>query len=466
VALAPYAWQVHARRVGQAGPQQTPVGLGLTDHEGRWVVTNGMLSRFYGDRIPSRDPVNAKRWRGWGPDGRLLELSQYPSARALRGETVNPGVDFIHTFKDGREVWTHVSCAPFRNDAGDIIGTLVVMQEIDQRKRAEDALRVANARLDLAMRGSNIGIWAVDMPDGDQPSGRVWCSNFWEHLGYAPGEFPTDVAGSMALMHPDDRERTSRTIAAYMAGESSALEVENRSLHKDGSYRWFLTRGVAARDADGKVIRLTGTVSDITERKRQALRQHALADAALRINASLSVAQPLDVTLRVVTELTRKIIPAHMAVTTVTVEDGWRDAPLVVSLSEKCAGSEAHDGQFDRANIDSLVRRLNRPMCLTQHELSEHPDFHWYAAAAGKHPPLRGWLAVPLVGRNGKNSACFSSRTSARASSAPRTRRSRCNWRRWRRSRWRTGGSISRCRRPTVARTSSSPTSATRSARR
>lgn len=377
--------------------QQSPVGLGLTDVEGRWVVTNHMLSRFYGDRIPSRDPVNAKRWRGWGPDGRLLEPSQYPSARALRGEAVNPDVDFIHTFEDGREVWTNVSCAPFRNDAGDIVGTLVVMQDIDQRKRTEDALRVAGARLDLALRGSNIGIWEVDMPDGDQPSGRVWCSNFWEYLGYAPDEFPTDVAGSMALMHPDDRERTNRTIAAYMAGGSSDFEVENRSLHKDGFYRWFLTRGVAARDADGTVIRLTGTVSDITERKQQALRQQALADAALRISASLSVAQPLEATLRLIADLSRDIIGAHAAILRVTDgRDGARPA-LVGSVSEQFRGRpDAQHIADDHMALDALVFQTNLPLRLSRDELAAHPSYLGPEAVCG-------WLGVPLVGWDGRN---------------------------------------------------------------
>src|SRR5262249_1830706 len=55
--------------------------------------------------------------------------------------------------------------------------------DITARRRAEEELRLANARLELALRGSNIGIWEVDAPDGDSRHGRVYYVNLWEQLG-------------------------------------------------------------------------------------------------------------------------------------------------------------------------------------------------------------------------------------------------------------------------------------------
>jgi PAS domain S-box-containing protein len=150
-----------------------------------------------------------------------------------------------------------------------------------QRQRAEAALResdeelrLANARLELAVRGSNISIWEIDMPDGDYRHGRRYYVNIWEQLGYEHPDSPINHETSMTLVHPDDRATLEEAMRRYLAGQTSEFEVENRARHKDGSYRWVLSRGVAVRDAGGKPIRFVGSAVDITDRKR--------AEAALR----------------------------------------------------------------------------------------------------------------------------------------------------------------------------------------
>ena len=135
------------------------------------------------------------------------------------------------------------------------------------------------------MRGSNIGTFEVDLRYGLTPGSRVEFVNVWERLGYSGSEIPADHAAAMALMHPEDRDPFERAIAAYLGGETPEFEVEARMRHKDGTYRWFLKRGIAERDAEGTPVRFTGTDLDITERKRleEALRQaKEAAEAASR----------------------------------------------------------------------------------------------------------------------------------------------------------------------------------------
>ncbi len=156
-------------------------------------------------------------------------------------------------------------------------------REIAERKRAEESLRLANARLDLAVRGSNIGIWEVDMPGGVVREGRVDLINLWEQFGYDRPESPTDLATPLGLVPPEDRERLETSLQRYALGETPALEIEHRAGHKDGSVRWMLTRGVSWRDPAGKPVRLIGSSIDITESKQteQMLRrnQSLLAEA-------------------------------------------------------------------------------------------------------------------------------------------------------------------------------------------
>ena len=127
---------------------------------------------------------------------------------------------------------------------------------------------MAQARLDFAIRASNIGIWEVNMPDGDNPNGSVTFLNCWEPLGYVPSESSFDPSDPYRFVHPDDREQVERATAAYLSGETKDYETEYRLRHKDGSYRWALARGVAERDDAGKPRRITGSIVDITDIKR------------------------------------------------------------------------------------------------------------------------------------------------------------------------------------------------------
>jgi PAS domain S-box-containing protein len=129
--------------------EQLPVGIGLTDREGRFLIRNSQLNNFVGDRLSSLDPVAAARWRAWDEEGRPLDPSEWPSARALRGEAVTPGCEMLYTSDDGKQIWTRVLSVPFRNQEGELSGVVVVVQDIDEQRRAEN-------RLDVLVRVSEL----------------------------------------------------------------------------------------------------------------------------------------------------------------------------------------------------------------------------------------------------------------------------------------------------------------------
>jgi PAS domain S-box-containing protein len=119
--------------------EQLPVGVGLFDCEGRIQQSNKVLRRFIpGDLIASRDPEAVTSWRAFQADGSLLPTSEYPGARGAQGETIVPGVDFLHTSEAGQETWVRVSATPVRAGNGRIAGAVTVMQDIDQQKRADE----------------------------------------------------------------------------------------------------------------------------------------------------------------------------------------------------------------------------------------------------------------------------------------------------------------------------------------
>ena len=100
-------------------------------------------------------------------------------------------------------------------------------------------------RLALVIEGSSDGIW-----DWDLKTNEVYFSTRWKSmLGYADDEVEHHFSAWERLLHPDDRERALDGVQAYLAGRTSSFELEHRLRHRDGSYRWILSRGVASRDA-------------------------------------------------------------------------------------------------------------------------------------------------------------------------------------------------------------------------
>jgi len=139
------------------------------------------------------------------------------------------------------------------------------------------------------------------------------------------------------------------------------------------------------------------------EQRIQVTRQQSLADAAVRISSSFSVAKPIRSILQTVCDAAAQIVGAHMATIGMTVDKNWAHAIQAISLSDKYGAWRGYEETPNGSGIYSVVCATNRPMRLTQAELERHPAFRSFSHALERHPPLRGWLCVPLVGSDGRN---------------------------------------------------------------
>jgi two-component system, NtrC family, sensor kinase len=125
---------------------------------------------------------------------------------------------------------------------------------------------VSRTLVRLIAQSTNDGIW-----DWNLETDEVYYSPRWlELVGYLPNELPGNIDTFRRLVHPDDRENAARTISEYVAGTLPEYRNELRLQHKNGSWRWIFTRGIAHRDATGRAIRLVGAHTDITERVHAA----------------------------------------------------------------------------------------------------------------------------------------------------------------------------------------------------
>lgn len=120
--------------------------------------------------------------------------------------------------------------------------------------------RTLSQREMLALSVSKVGIWDWHIETGE----LYLAPNLKALLGYQDHEMPNRLDDWAKTVHPDDLDRVTEALNAHLNGKAHLYEVTNRMVHKDGTTRWFLTRGIAIRDASGKAVRLIGTDIDIT----------------------------------------------------------------------------------------------------------------------------------------------------------------------------------------------------------
>ena len=149
-------------------------------------------------------------------------------------------------------------------------------------KEKDAALAQSEARYALTLDAVNDGIW-----DWDVPSGKTYFSpHYYTLLGYDNGEFPATYAAWRELVHPDDILPVESELE-HLVKTDAGFAIDLRMKTKSGAWTWVMTRGMAVeKGADGMILRMVGTLSDITGRK---LAEEALQTANRQLNLLSSV---------------------------------------------------------------------------------------------------------------------------------------------------------------------------------
>jgi diguanylate cyclase (GGDEF)-like protein len=126
--------------------------------------------------------------------------------------------------------------------------------------RAQQALRTSEERYALAALGSSDGLF-----DWDLQTDRVYDSERWAALLGVPHNHLTPLFSEwLSRVHPEEQVRVAQELRAHLEGTTSSWESEHRIRHADGQYRWVLARGMAKRDADGRPVRLAGSLASVS----------------------------------------------------------------------------------------------------------------------------------------------------------------------------------------------------------
>ncbi|KYF53089.1 hypothetical protein BE04_10070 [Sorangium cellulosum] len=164
---------------------------------------------------------------------------------------------------DGTVLWV-ASTGAFER-AGNELVMLGVVRDITERKHAEEALRENEARLRLALRAGQTGVWEWDLVTGRV----VWSDEVCGIFGIPPGTFEGTLEAFERRIHPDDRTRVRAEAQTALEGRTG-YAIEFRIVRPDGQIRWVTDLGTVEHDEAGQPRSMIGMVTDITEKRAAA----------------------------------------------------------------------------------------------------------------------------------------------------------------------------------------------------
>ncbi len=247
--------------------ENSPMEITLTDAKGRLLYSNPAALKLHGF-----DSLEEFRWNldtlaesieTRTPEGRLIPISEWPIARALKKETVQGMEMRIHNRLTGKQWIGLVHATPVFNESGDISYVVIVSQDITDIRQAEIRRRESEAWLGLALDAGRMGTW-----DWEVDTNRVkWSEGFYSLMGYQPDEIEPGYTAFRNRVHPEDVAYRNRIMREAME-QRREYTCEYRLIWPDGSVHWVEARGRFMYDAAGEPVRMYGVLSDIDQRKQ------------------------------------------------------------------------------------------------------------------------------------------------------------------------------------------------------
>jgi PAS domain S-box-containing protein len=275
----------------------TAVGLAIADREGKILEANSAFLDVVGRTFEelSRETV----------DSITHPADREANAKGVRslhsGESPDFQIEKRYVRLDGSAIWVRNSLSVLRDDEGEPIYTMCICENIDSRKRAEEASAQARETLELATRAADLGVWDVDLISGEM----MWTRRCREIFD-VPMDVPLTMDDFYAGLHVDDRKRVAEVIQRVFDPEIRATyNVEYRVCQPSGEMRWAAAMGMAyfepvsgGQPGEQRPVRFIGTIVDITERRGavDALVQAEKLAATGRLAASIAheINNPLE----------------------------------------------------------------------------------------------------------------------------------------------------------------------------
>ncbi len=167
---------------------------------------------------------------------------------------------------DGLRILLSINAAPTFTSTGQLDGMVAALEDVTERKRAEEELRQSEARLRDAQRLALLGNWEEDLLNRS----LIWSEQVFRIFEFDPSEFDSSVRFFQKRIHPEDLERVKGAFADSI-GNHKPYDLEHRLLMPDGRVKYVHEYGEVQYDGRGRPVRMRGTVQDVTEHKRVEL---------------------------------------------------------------------------------------------------------------------------------------------------------------------------------------------------
>src|SRR5262245_7563858 len=252
------------------------------------------------------------------PDDRIQDQEYF--ARVARGELVSYTGEKRHLRPDGGVTWVQVHSNPIRDATGRIVQVAAVIQNVTERKRAEEALRTGEERLRLATQSAGLGVFEYDLVQDRS----LWTPELYAMLGIPAGTAVT-AAEFVKRLHPEDRSRFIRAAAKsrYPLGSETFVEEYRICRADTGETRWVATSSrllFSGDENNRRAVRVIGMLMDITERK--------IREGHDRLLSELAEAWAAVRDVKTLAQLTADAIARHLHVDLVTLADITPDATV------------------------------------------------------------------------------------------------------------------------------------------
>lgn len=291
----------------QSFMDNSPIMAYIKDANGRYVYVNRPWERFFRQLLPGRGWFWLTDSDIW-PAEHAAQFREYDRIALAQ----NRFVETVETIQVPNDTYRWLSLRfPLRKPSGQwLIAGISV--DITRLVQAEEALRQSEERYALATRGTTDGIW-----DWNIQTGEVYFSPRWkEILGYQEQELSGWLEEWRKRVHPDDLMQMTAAVTTHLKGQSAHYESEYRILHRNGTYRWVLDRGIASRNAAGQPCRMAGSLTDITARKQAEVALAARVQEAsfvATIGTALTQSDSLSSMLRQCTQAIMDYLDAESA---------------------------------------------------------------------------------------------------------------------------------------------------------
>jgi len=251
--------------------QQAAEGIFIVDQDGNYLEANDSAAILTGYTKEELKKMNATD----------LVYEEDLKKNPIKLEEIKKGLpvftERIIKRKDGTLIQVEISAKLM--DTGDVIS---ILKDITDRKKVERKLKDSEERLRLSLLAANQGLYDLKVQTGD----AIVNDQYATMLGYDPETFVETNSFWLERLHPADLARTSKAYMDYVQGKTDEYKVEFRQLTKDKKWKWILSLGkIVEYDANGKPIRMLGTHTDITDRKKA---EEALQKAEKRLQFLLS----------------------------------------------------------------------------------------------------------------------------------------------------------------------------------